>query len=262
MISFAAMNMELKSFLEEKYLHYNTTAFIANDPIAVPHYFKQKEDIEISGFITAILAWGQRKTILNKAFELVQAMENEPYNFLFHAKEGDLLRFQHFKHRTFNGEDCIGILSGLQMIYRHYGGLEAVISSGFEKEGAFRAIEDLRNLLFSFPHLKRTEKHIAQPSKGSAAKRINMFLRWMVRKDAFGVDFGIWNSISPSQLICPLDVHSARSARMLGLLTRPETNWRAAEELTENLKAFDPIDPVKYDFALFGMGVAPINSCA
>lgn len=249
------MNKDLKSFLDEQYLVFNTPAFIKDDPIAVPHSFSKKEDIEIAGFITALLSWGQRKTILNKSFELMKLMEMEPYRFLLQASEKDFERFLLFKHRTFNGEDCITILSILKIIYQQKGGLEKIMLQGFEKGGAYEAIENLSTTFFQYSHLKRTEKHIARPSKGSAAKRINMFLRWMVRDDGRGVDFGLWTKILPNQLICPLDLHSGKIARHFGLLNRIHDDWKAATELTETLKEFDADDPVKYDFTLFGLGV-------
>jgi uncharacterized protein (TIGR02757 family) len=258
-ICFAVMNTDLRNFLEQQYRLYNKPEFIVLDPISIPHRFTKKEDIEIAGFLAATLSWGQRKTILSKSLQLMELMENQPYAFLTQSDEKEFLRFADFKHRTFNGDDCIGIFHALKAIYLNHGGLEKIFSEGFNKGGAFSAIENLSQTLFSYPHLRRTEKHIAKPSKGSAAKRVNMFLRWMVRNDNHGVDFGIWKDISPSQLICPLDLHSGRIARQLGILKRTTDDWRAAVELTENLKLYDPNDPVKYDFALFGTGVNGIS---
>lgn len=250
------MNEVLKKQLEIAVNRYNNKAFIADDPIGIPHRFERKEDIEISGFLTALLAWGQRKTIINKANELMKKLDNEPFLFITQAPEPTFGKLQDFVHRTFNGDDCITLLNALKQIYLGHGGLEAIFSNGFANGGAYQAIEDLHQLVFSFPHLDRTRKHLARPSAGSAAKRINMFLRWMVRYDTNGVDFGIWKTISPSALICPLDIHSGNTARKLGLLSRKQNDWQAAIELTQNLRIFDPDDPVKYDFALFGTGVS------
>jgi len=258
-VCFAVMNTDIRNFLEKQYSLYNKPEFIVLDPISIPHRFTKKEDIEIAGFLAATLSWGQRKTILSKSLQLMELMENQPYAFLIQSDEKEFHRFADFKHRTFNGDDCIGIFHALKAIYLNHGGLERIFSEGFNKGGAFSAIENLSQTLFSYPHLRRTEKHIAKPSKGSAAKRVNMFLRWMVRKDSYGVDFGIWKDISPSQLICPLDLHSGRIARQLGILKRTTDDWKAAVELTENLKLYDPNDPVKYDFALFGTGVNGIS---
>ena len=250
------MNEVLKKQLEIAVNRYNNKAFIADDPIGIPHRFERKEDIEISGFLTALLAWGQRKTIINKANVLMKKMDNEPFLFITQAPEATIGQLDDFVHRTFNGDDCITLIHALRQIYLEHGGLETVFSKGFKIGGAYEAIEDLHQLVFSYPHLDRTRKHLARPSAGSAAKRINMFLRWMVRHDKKGVDFGLWNTISPSALICPLDVHSGNTARKLGLLSRKQNDWQAALELTQNLRIFDPNDPVKYDFALFGTGVS------
>ncbi len=246
------MNEALKTYLDEAYLRYNSSDFIHDDPIQIPHMFTRKEDIEIAGFLAAILAWGQRKTIINKSKELMQRMDFEPYNFIIHASEREFEVFQDFKHRTFNGDDCQTIMVALAHLYKDYGGMEQLFTQGFQKGGAYAALHAVFDFIFSFPHLKRTYKHIARPSQGSAAKRINMFLRWMVRSDNMGVDFGLWKGISSADLICPLDLHVGRAARKLGLLQRKHNDWKAAVELTENLKLFDPHDPVKYDFALFG----------
>jgi uncharacterized protein (TIGR02757 family) len=245
---------ELLSFLEEKYNFYNQPAFIESDPIAVPHLFKLKQDIEISGFLSATIAWGNRKSIIRNAFRLVQMMDNSPYDFLLHAKPQDFMPFLRFVHRTFNGEDCLFFLTSLQHLYRQYDSLEPLFST-MNENGAAHAISHFRDEFLSTDHLDRSEKHIANPSVGSAAKRINMFLRWMVRCDERGVDFGLWKSIDPAKLVCPLDVHAGRVARSLGLLHRQMNDWNAALELTETLRTFDPADPVKYDFALFGLGL-------
>lgn len=252
---FCSMMTDLKRKLEESYERFNNPGFIPYDPICIPHQFNKKEDIEVAGFLTSLLSWGQRKTIISKSHELMDRMDNKPFDFLMNAKGRDFIRFENFKHRTFNGDDCLTILQALQHIYTHCGGLEVVFTNGFSQGGAFTAIENLYQVIFSLPHLPRTRKHIARPSSGSAAKRINMFLRWMVRNDGKGVDFGLWKSISSAQLICPLDVHSGNVARAAGLLQRQQNDWKSAEELTANLRVFDSGDPVKYDFALFGAGV-------
>jgi len=242
---------ELKGFLEEKFYLYNNKKFIETDPVSIPHLFSKKEDVEIAGFLSATIAWGQRKTILRNARRLMHWMDDDPHQFILNFKKEDLKPFKKFVHRTFHPDDCIFFLNSLKNIYRNHHGLSAL----FGKENAMDSILNARTIFFELPHLKRTEKHFSDPSSGSASKRINMFLRWMVRRDAYGVDFGIWKGISSSDLICPLDVHSGRVARKLGLLKRKQNDWKAAEELTNNLKKFDPADPVKYDFALFGLGV-------
>jgi uncharacterized protein (TIGR02757 family) len=247
---------ELKEFLDEKVLLYNGPSFIELDPVSIPHLFIKKEDIEIAGFFAASIAWGQRPTILRNAKKLMQWMDNAPHDFILNFKEEDLKPFKSFVHRTFNGTDCIYFLKALQNIYRQHRGLSHLftISSTTGDDGIKNAIVFCRNKFFELPHMKRTEKHFSNPGDGSACKRINMYLRWMVRKDKAGVDFGIWK-ISPSLLVCPLDVHSGRIARKLGLLKRKQNDWKAALELTENLRKLDASDPVKYDLALFGLGV-------
>lgn len=245
-------NDQLKSFLNSKFLQYNTREFIQTDPISIPHQFSKKEDIEISGFLAAIISWGQRKTILNNANQLMEWMDWAPYDFIINATDPELIKFINFKHRTFNGWDCVTFIKALQNIYRNHDGLKGIfLSKNDIKEG----IVNLKKIFFELPHLERTRKHIADPLKGSSAKRLNMFLRWMVRRDNSGVDFGIWKSIKSSQLYCPLDVHSGHVARKLGLLKRKQNDWKAVEELTESLRKFDPDDPVKFDYALFGLGV-------
>ncbi len=245
----------LKNFLDEKVLQYNSPAFIATDPISIPHLFSRKEDREISGFLAATIAWGQRKSIVNNARRLMLLMDDAPLDFVMHFRERDLLRFEGFVHRTFNFTDLSAFLYSLKNIYQHYGGMETVFAKGLAKGGMEMAIAGFREVFFEIPHPIRTRKHVSNPLAGSSAKRLNMFLRWMIRQDSKGVDFGIWPSISPSQLICPLDVHSGRVARKLGLLARKQDDWKAASELTSQLRLLDPHDPVKYDFALFGLGV-------
>ena len=247
---------ELKEFLDEKYLLYNNPQFIDSDPITIPHLFSRKEDIEIAGFLSAIIAWGQRPTIIRNAARLMKMMGGEPYNFLMNFRENDLHSFNTFVHLTFNALDCNYFISSLAKIYKDHGGLEPLFSEAYSIDQTTKsAITHFRNNFLSFQPLPRTEKHLANPSKGSSAKRINLFLRWMVRPSTSGVDFGIWKSVPTSALMIPLDVHSGRVARRLGLLQRQQNDWQAVEELTENLRVFDSSDPVKYDFALFGLGM-------
>jgi uncharacterized protein (TIGR02757 family) len=245
---------EMHSFLELKATQYNRLAFIDSDPVSIPHRFSRKEDIEISGFLTATLSWGQRKAIIGKSLLLMQLLDESPYDFIMHATPGDLKSVEHFVYRTFNGIDCLYFIRALQQLYREEGGMEAAFSMAF-KEGAYSAISNFREVFIRIGDPTRTGRHLANPLQGSAAKRLNMFLRWMVRKDENGVDFGIWKQIPPALLICPLDVHSGRVARKLGLLNRPGNDRKAAEELTATLCTFDLNDPVKYDYALFGLGV-------
>lgn len=248
---------DLKIFLDEKVYQYNTTRFIDDDPISIPHRFTKKEDIEISGFLTATISWGQRPVILKNASQLLKRMDDSPHDFILNFQPEDLLPFRSFVHRTFNGEDCTFFLQSLKRIYREKKSLKILFteSAGKSAQPDYKdAIGMWRQFFFEIPHQSRSGKHFAHPAEGSAAKRINMFLRWMIRKDKTGVDFGIWKN-DPARLTCPLDVHSGRVARKLGLLKRKQNDWKAADELTQNLKKFDQKDPVKYDFALFGMGV-------
>lgn len=248
---------ELKSFLDRKVEQYNQPFFIKDDPIAIPNLFSRKQDIEIAGFFAAIFAWGQRVTIINKCKELLLLMDNAPYQFILQHEEKDLKKLQHFKHRTFQAADLFYFIDFLQQHYSRNKSLENAFAGGINNKdvNVENGLNRFRKYFFSFPHEKRTEKHIASPETGSSCKRLNMFLRWMVRSDNRGVDFGIWKNISPSQLICPLDVHVARVARSLGILKRKQNDWQAAIELTEYLRTLDKHDPVKYDFALFGLGV-------
>jgi uncharacterized protein (TIGR02757 family) len=244
----------LKELLDQRVAEYNKPGFITDDPISIPHLFTGRQDIEIAGFLTATIAWGTRKSILGNARKLVQMLDWSPFEFLMHAEPKDFKPFLHFVHRTFNGEDCLFFLTSLQRIYRKHESLEPLFRS-MNSHGAAHAIGSFRDEFLLTEHLYRSEKHVSNPMTGSAAKRINMFLRWMVRRDDNGVDFGLWRSIDPAMLICPLDIHVGRVARELGLLIRKQNDWKAAEELTARLKSFDPADPVKYDYALFGMGV-------
>ena len=246
---------ELKDFLDNKVLQYNTLEFIESDPIQVPHQFNLKQDIEIAGFLTATIAWGNRKSIINNAKRMMQLLDHAPYEFIMHHREDDLKPLENFVHRTFNGIDFITFIRGLQHIYTHHRGLEAVFTKYATQDSLQQSIHQFKKLFFEIEHLPRTQKHISDPFKNSAAKRINMFLRWMIRKDSASVDFGIWNSLSPAQLSCPLDVHSGNVARKLGLLKRKQNDAKALLELDTVLRKLDVNDPVKYDFALFGLGV-------
>ena len=287
---------DLKDFLDAKVDLYNRPGFIENDPISIPHQFTLKQDIEIMGFWSAMLAWGQRKTIINKCNELIRLMDGAPYDFITNHKDTDLKRFFGFKHRTFNDTDTLYFIEFFKQHYSRYPSLESAFSipSVQKKTSAYRedfleeitdpsneaelssapcyiqemkkdipvvldvesALNHFRTYFFSFPDFPgRTIKHVSSPAQKSTCKRLNMFLRWMVRKDDRGVDFGIWTTLNPSQLICPTDLHVERVARKLKLITRKQVDWQTAVELTENLRRFDPLDPVKYDFALFGLGI-------
>ncbi len=246
----------LLDLLETNHSKYNNASFIDNDPVSVPHRFSGLQDIEIAGFFAATLAWGQRKTIINKSVELMESMDNSPFDFITNHSEQDLKPLLRFKHRTFNTTD---LLYFIHFFKTYYAGHDTLEDAFVPKRGDKNVEDGLNNfhqLFISnefFPH--RTGKHVASPAKKSACKRINMYLRWMVRKDENGVDFGLWQKILPSQLICPCDVHVEKVARRLGLVNRKQVDWRMAVELTENLKQLDAHDPVKYDFALFGMGI-------
>lgn len=246
---------ELKDFLDEKVEQYNHPRFLEDDPLQVPHRFAQKEDIEISGFLTATIAWGNRKSIINNASKLMTLLDNAPHDFVMNHSEDDLEKLAPFVHRTFNGLDLHYFIKSLKNIYENHGGLETVFNKNQQKDSLQPAISKFKEVFFELPHLPRTTKHISDPNKGSAAKRINMFLRWMVRDNSSGVDFGIWKSLNPSQLSCPLDVHSGNVARKLKLLKRKQNDAKALLELDKKLRKLDPTDPVKYDFALFGLGV-------
>jgi uncharacterized protein (TIGR02757 family) len=271
----------LRSFLDAKVAQYNQPGFITNDPVCIPHLFTKKQDIEIMGFWAATLAWGQRVTIINKCKELIALMDGAPYDFIINHEEIDLKKLLHFKHRTFNDIDTLYFIAFFRYHYTNHTSLESafipnqtVILSDSEESAKRQILHDVkddkeinnepiekylnhfRQYFFSlpdFPH--RTKKHVSSPSQKSTCKRLNMFLRWMVRKDDHGVDFGIWNQIKPSELIMPCDLHVDRVARKLNLITRKQTDWQTAVELTQRLREFDPLDPVKYDFALFGLGI-------
>lgn len=271
----------IKAFLDSKVIQYNHPGFIKNDPVSIPHLFTKKQDIEIMGLWAAVLAWGQRVTIINKCHELITLMDGAPYDFITNHQETDLKKLLKFKHRTFNDVDTLYFISFFKHHYSNHKSLESafipaetpinpfVILS--DREGSSKSdinanaitaepiekyLNHFRNYFFSLPdYPNRTKKHISSPSQKSTCKRLNMFLRWMVRKDNNGVDFGIWNHIKPSELICPCDLHVDRVARKLNLITRKQTDWQTAVELTQGLREFDPVDPVKYDFALFGLGI-------
>jgi len=246
---------ELKDFLDTKVVQYNNPKFIESDPIQIPHLFTKKEDIEIAGFLTATIAWGNRKSIINNAKRMIQLLDHAPFEFILNHQETDLEALTPFVHRTFNGGDFITFIEGLQRIYKKHDGLEHVFTKHAETGSLQKSIHHFKHSFFEIEHLQRTQKHISDPLKNSAAKRINMFLRWMVRQDNAGVDFGIWQNLSPSLLSCPLDVHSGNVARKLGLLARKQNDAKALLELDTSLRKLDPNDPVKYDFALFGLGV-------
>ena len=249
---------KLKIFLDSKVAEYNKPSFIAADPISIPHRFSKKQDIEISGLFAAIFAWGNRTIIINKTNELMQLMDNAPYQFIMHHSDSDLKRLLTFKHRTFNTTDLLYFIEFLQSHYSNNNSLESAFSKWMNKDDSSieNALNGFHNYFFSLDTVpERTKKHIAAPVRNSSCKRLNMYLRWMVRKDNSGVDFGIWKKIAPSQLVCPIDVHVARVAKRFNLLQRKPVDWQAAKELTAQLKNFDPDDPAKYDFALFGIGV-------
>lgn len=254
--------MSLPDLLNTKVKEYNQPHFIADDPICIPHLFTKKQDIEIAGLFAATLAWGLRKTIITKCKQLLGMMDNTPHDFIRHHSDTDLRKFERFKHRTFNVTDALYFIDFLKRHYTQHDSLEPAFSTWMKPVD-----ETVENGLIGFHKYffddefapQRTRKHVATPARKSACKRLNMYLRWMVRKDDNGVDFGIWNTIASSQLVCPLDVHVERVARQYKLLTRKQTDWQAAIELTRKLQHMDANDPVKYDFALFGMGVMERN---
>jgi len=249
------IDSSIKLFLDEKVNDYNTSAFIEFDPISVPHRYTLKEDIEISGFLAATIAWGNRQQIVKTAHRLMDLMGESPYDFAMEHKTHHLDKLDGFVYRTFNETDVKYFIKAIKHIYQQHGGIEAVFLRYATPVSLQPAIHYFRKHFFEINHPQRTEKHVSDPFKGSAAKKINLFLRWMIRKDQRGVDFGLWQSLHPSQLSCPLDVHSGNIARKLGLLSRFQNDARAVEELDINLRLMDAKDPVKYDFALFGLGV-------
>ncbi len=246
--------------LDEAYERYARPEFIANDPIHIPRAFGRREDAEIIGFLVATIAWGQRVTIINNAKKLVRLMDEAPHDFVMNATEADLSRLDRFVHRTFNGTDARQFMRGLRHLYTEHGGIENAFLDNGEIGEMGAAIARFKSRFFEPAHQSRTRKHVADPSKGSNAKRINMYLRWMVRPDDRGVDLGLWKKIPASALHVPLDVHTGRVARELGLLKRTQDDWKSVVELTEKLREFDPLDPVKYDIALFAIGVDHSNT--
>lgn len=249
---------DLKAFLDEKVDQYNQPGFIENDPISIPHLFNKKQNIEIAGFVAAVLAWGQRKTIISKCREFFSYMDYAPYDFVRNHRDSDLKPFLDFKHRTFNATDALYFITFFRHHYQRSDTLESafLLPEETDRENTEHHLRRFFHYFFSLEeHPVRTYKHIATPERKSTCKRLNMFLRWMVRDDDRGVDFGLWKGISPAQLVCPCDLHVDRVGRKLGLITRRQTDWITAIELTARLKQFDPLDPVKYDFALFGLGV-------
>lgn len=247
---------ELRDFLEAKFREYNNPLFISGDPVSVPHRFSRKQDIEISALWTAVLSWGQRVTIINKADNLFSLMDDAPFDFIIHHTENDLKKLLLFRHRTFNTTDTLYFVHFLHTYYSENESLEDLFIPASHESSVETGLNRFHQSFFSLPEApERTAKHIPSPSRGSACKRLNMFLRWMVRSDPSGVDFGIWKRIKPSQLICPCDLHVERVARKLGLITRRQVDWKTAMELTANLKRLDPSDPVRFDYALFGLGI-------
>lgn len=245
--------IELKEFLDYKANQYEIIDFITSDPIQIPHRFKQKEDVEIAGFLTASIAWGNRLSILKSANKMMALMDDSPYDFIINHKKSDLSIFEGFVHRTFNATDLTFFVRSLQNIYKNHQGLENVFSSN--NPSLQDTIHDFKSIFFEIDHPQRTLKHVSDPLKGSAAKRLNMFMRWMVRSNTKGVDFGIWKQHSPAQLSIPLDVHTGNIARKLNLIQRKQNDSKTLRELDKKLRKFDPVDPVKYDYALFGLGV-------
>lgn len=250
------LTTELKDFLDQKSDHYNQPGFIENDPICIPHRFTKKQDIEIAGLFAATLAWGQRVTIIRKCQELLDIMDNDPHEFILHHSSKDLRPFQEFKHRTFNAIDTLYFIEFLRWFYKKNDTLENAFTVLPGAETVESGIANFHKVFFSLEHYpSRTKKHISTPERKSTCKRLSMYLRWMVRNDKKGVDFGLWGNISPSQLVCPCDLHVDRVARKLKLIKRKQTDWQTVHELTANLRKLDAADPVKYDFALFGLGI-------
>ncbi len=246
---------ELKEFLDDKADKYENFDFIKDDPIQIPHSFSKKEDIEISGFLSATIAWGKRQMIIRNAKKMMELMDNSPYDFVINHESKDLENFDGFVHRTFNADDFRYFIKALQNIYKNHKGLENVLAIKDNSDNYKNAIANFKTIFFELEHLQRTEKHVSNPLKNSASKRINMYLRWLVRSADKGVDLGIWKTHNPKNLHCPLDVHTGNVGRKLGIITRKQNDWKTLEELDQTLREFDPKDPVKYDFALFGLGI-------
>ncbi|WP_240925048.1 TIGR02757 family protein [Maribellus sediminis] len=255
MIISAMKRDDLKEFLDEKVQEFNRPEFIETDPIQVARLFSEKENIEIAGFLTATISWGNRAAIIKNALRLMEMLDHQPHDFIMNVSPFELQNLQKFVHRTFNGHDLIHFIESLKNIYQNHGGLESVFETGFQKSATvYGALEHFFNVFFENGG-ERTRKHVSSVSKGASAKRLNMYLRWMCRDNKSGVDFGLWKGIPPSALMLPLDVHTGNVGRKLGLLQRKSNDWKAVEEITANLRTFDPEDPIKYDFALFGLGV-------
>ncbi len=246
---------QLKELLDEEAERYERFGFIESDPISIPHFFSKKEDIEVAAFLAATISWGNRKSIIANASKWMNWMDHQPHDFVLNHSKRELMRLKKFVHRTFNGDDAMFFVKGLQHLYLNHGGLEGSFSRHFKKGDIRTSIIGFREDFFEIPHPVRTTKHVSNPETGSSSKRINMFLRWMVRPGTKGVDFGLWNAIPTSALMLPLDVHTGNVARELGILQRNQNDWKALEEIMTTLRLFDKNDPVKYDFALFGMGV-------
>jgi len=247
---------DLKDFLDEKYEKYNHPDFIDSDPIQIPHSFSDPYDIEISAFLAATIAWGQRITIIKNSRKLMALMDYAPYDFITNCNNQELKRFEYFVHRTFNGIDCVFFIKSLKNIYKNHGGLGLLFQKTYlHHKNIKQTLEEVRKVFFEINHPLRTQKHFSDVSKGASAKRLNMYLRWLVRNDNRGVDFGLWQKIPTSALYLPLDLHTGNVARKIGLLQRNQNDWQAVEEVTIKLRKFDPNDPVKYDFALFGLGI-------
>ncbi|MFQ3269338.1 MAG: hypothetical protein ACI9B2_001147 [Flavobacteriales bacterium] len=244
---------DLKDFLDDKVALYQKPNFINDDPISIPHEFSLKEDVEISAFLSATIAWGRRAMIMKNARGMMTILDNSPYDFILNASEKEINKSLNFCHRTFQGVDLQTFIYALRNIYQNHNGLEACFYT--EKDDMSEGISNFKQTFFSIEHLQRTQKHISDPLKGSASKRLIMFLRWMVRPNNKGVDFGVWKTLNPSQLSCPLDVHTANVARKLGLINRKANDWKTVKELDVHLRSFCKEDPAKYDFALFGLGI-------
>ncbi len=245
--------MSYKEFLDEKAKLYESPEFIKNDPVKILHQFNKKEDIEISGFLTSTISWGNRKTIIKNSQKIIEILDNSPYEFITNHEEKDLKKINGFVHRTFNSDDLKYFIKSLKNIYLNYAGLESLFYKNIIDNNLQESIHHFKKIFFELKHDKRTRKHLPDPFNGSAAKRLNMFLRWMVRSPKNGVDFGIWKKIKSSQLSCPLDIHSGKIARKLGLIKRRQNDQKSLKQLDLNLRLYDPLDPVKYDFALFGL---------
>lgn len=250
-------NIELKNFLDGKYHQFNNFDFIPDDPVKIPHEFSEAHDIEIAGLFSSVIAWGNRKSIIKNGYSLMERMDNSPHDFITNFKQSDLKNFEGFKHRTFNEIDCATFCFSLQKILKEHQSLGLFFKSLFDQySNQDIVLSQFKASFFETPFADRSKKHLPDPLKGSAAKRICMYFRWMVRKDQFGVDLGIWNDlISPSKLHLPLDVHTSNVGRALGILNRKQNDWKAVKEITEKLQEFCPEDPTKYDFSLFGLGV-------